>query len=409
MVLSEVMSSQGNPPSDTTNNSPPDAGAILSPSPPGSPVTPAQTPPLPAGQFTGWDGGPDPTTWLGEFDAAGIWHLPRNVRWFTLGGSRSGKAWPSEMERTPTMHISIPGRGLSATHLLLERRADKLRVYDQHSTNGTFMRGRRIDMADLNPGDTFSPNPITLIAMNDEMHQHRPTLYEIIGVGSQPSPDTVMIEAATGSGPILITGERGCGHDRLARAIHAMSVRRQQKPIELHKLPEGRAAQIALAKEASAARTTVVLSLASTAPPVDPLFSSELWSADLGVRVIVLARTDKIARSVLGEELVKQMRHVSLLRLAYRTVEIDQLLDGVLAEKQATFRTVDLTPENQAALRAHTWPKNLAELRQLADDLVAVATHGGLRGAGKDVGRSHSAVGRDLTRVGMSHPWFRQG
>ena len=118
---------------------------------------------------------------------------------------------------------------------------------------------------------------------------------------------------------------------------------------------------------------------------------------------------DKVARSVLGDELVKQMRHVSLLRLAYRTVEIDQLLDSVLAEKQATFRTADLTPENQAALRAHTWPKNLAELRQLADDLVAVATHGGLRGAGKDVGRSHSAIGRDLKRVGMEYPWFRLG
>jgi hypothetical protein len=307
------------------------------------------------------------------------------------------------------MHISIPGRGLSATHLLLERRADKLRVCDQHSTNGTFMRGHRIDMADLNPGDTFSPNPITLIAMNDEMHQHRPMLYEIIGAGSRPSPDTVMVEAATGSGPILITGERGCGHERLARAIHAMSVRRQQQIIELDKLPEDRAAQIALAKQASAARTTVVLSLGPKAPPVDPLFSSELWSADLGVRVIVLARTEKVARDALGEELVKGMRHVSLRQLAYRTVEIDQLLDSMLAEKQAPFRTADLTRENQAALRSHTWPMNLTELRQLADDLVAHATHGSLRTASKQAGRSHSALGRDFQRAGLSFPLFRHG
>ncbi|MGH9885555.1 MAG: FHA domain-containing protein, partial [bacterium] len=215
-------------------------------------MTPPRTPLLPADKFTGWDGGPDPTTWLGEFDAAGLWHLPRNVKLFSVGGSRKlDAARIPEAGGLPVEHICIPGRGLSATHLLLERRADKLRVYDLHSTNGTFMRGHRIDMADVNPGDAFSPNPMTLIAMNDEMHRHRPTLYEIIGSGFRPSPDMVMIEAATESGPILITGERGCGHERLARAVHAMSLRRQQAIIELEKLPDARAAQIALAKQAS--------------------------------------------------------------------------------------------------------------------------------------------------------------
>src|ERR1044071_1128679 len=416
MVLSRSVTARGKGPSAGTASSSlgsaqiPSAGhAPITPSPPeGSPVTPAQTPPLPDDHFTGWEGGADPTTWLGEFDAAGLWHLPRAVRWFTLGGSRDANPKMSDNGGTqPSAHISIPGRGLSATHCLLERRADRLRVYDQHSPNGTFIRGRRIEVADLNPGDTFPPNPVTLVAMNDEMYQNRSLLYEIIGSGFRPSPDTVMVEAATGSGPILITGERGCGHERLAQAIHNMSLRRGQKLVELD--TNDRGAQVAIAKQASQARTTVVLSLAPKAAPIDPLLSSMLWSTSFGVRVIVLARTEKIARDSLGEDLVGQMRHVHLRQLAYRTVEIDQLLDGMLAEKQAPFRTADLTRENQAALRTHSWPKNLAELRQLAGALVAHAASGNLRAAGEREGRSHSALGRDFQRVGLTFPLFRHG
>jgi len=134
-----------------------------------------------------------------------------------------------------------------------------------------------------------------------------------------------------------------------------------------------------------------------------------LWSTSFGVRVIVLARTEKIARDAVGEELVGQMRHVRLRQLAYRSSEIDQLLDGMLAAKQAPFRAADLTRENQAALHAHDWPMNLTELRQLADDLIAHSTHGNLRKAGKQAGRSHSSLGRDFQRAGLTFPLFRDG
>jgi DNA-binding NtrC family response regulator len=81
----------------------------------------------------------------------------------------------------------------------------------------------------------------------------------------------------------------------------------------------------------------------------------------------------------------------------------------VLAEKQAPFRTSDLTRENQAALRKHNWPKNLAELRQLAADLVAHAATGNLRDASKGAGRSHASLARDFRRAGLEFPLFRKG
>lgn len=380
------------PPASATDTSGGPTGSP--PEPPASPVTPVRTGPLADEQLTGWDGGPDPITALREYDGAGEWELPRDIKRFVLGGSRS-------------CDISIPGRGLSATHCLLERRANKIRLYDQDSTHGTFVRDRRIEgSADLNPGDTFAPRPITLIAMNDEMRQHRPTLVEIVGTGFPPSPDALMIEAATSSGPILITGEPGCEQEQLARAIHAMSLRRTQEIVEIARLPEDRSAQIALVKQASKAKTTVVLSLDPDGPPLDPVFSSMLWSTSYGVRVIALARTAEIARGALTEALVAQMRHVLLRPLAYRTVEIDQLLDRMLAERNATQRTADLSRTNRAALRGYDWPRNLAELRQIAEGLTAHAATGGLRPAAKLLGRPHQSLGNHFARVGLTFPLF---
>jgi len=303
--------------------------------------------------------------------------------------------------------VAIPGRGLSATHCLLERRTDRLRVYDQHSTHGTVFRDRKVDMVDLNPGDTFTPLPVTLVAMNDEMRQHRQTLVEILGSGFTPSVDRLMIEAATSSGHLLITGESGCDQDRLAGAIHAMSLRRTRPVVALAAVPEERAAQVAIVKQASKAKTTLVFTIAAGAAPLDPAFTSMLYSASYGVRAIVLAPTAEVARRALTEALVSQMLHVPLRPLAYRTVEIDQLVDRVFVERQAAhLRTADLTRANQAALRAYDWPGNLAELRQIADGIAAHTMLGGLRPAAKAVGRPWQTLQKHFARVGLEFPLF---
>ena len=198
------------------------ATAPAAPTPLSSPatlVTPVQTPPQPDDQFVGWDSGPDPITALCEYGVVGDWELRRDVAEFTLGGSSK-------------CAIPIPGRGLSARHCYLERRLQRLRLHDLNSTHGTFLRDRKLEgPADLSPGDTFTPRPMTLVCMNDEMRQHRPILFEILGAGATRSPDWVMVQAVTGSGPLLLTGEPGCGLGRLAHAIHAMSLRRNRPPI----------------------------------------------------------------------------------------------------------------------------------------------------------------------------------
>jgi FHA domain len=372
----------------------------------GSPTTPARTGPLSDDQLTGWDGGPNPTTALREYDAPEGWELPRGtknavVEWelprgtkqFTLGESRD-------------CDIAIRGRGLSATHCLLVRRADKIRLYDLHSTHGTYVRDYKITDADINPGDTFMPRPITLVAMDDAMRSHRPTLVEILGTGARPSPDWLMIQAARSQDHVLITGEPGCEHERLAREIHAISLRRTRSIIELATIPADRAEQIATLKQASKTKTTVVLTIAVGQAPLDPTFSSMLYSASYGLRVLVLAPDTEVARRALTEQLVSKMQHVPLRRLAQRTAEIGHLLDRMLMERQATQRTADLTRANQEALQTYDWSGNLAELRQIAEGMAAHAALGGLRPAGKALGRPYQTLQKHFARVGLMFPLF---
>jgi len=353
-------------------------------------VTPRRTPPLPDDQFVGWDAGPDPTTAICEYNVEGDWELRRDLVELSIGGSSQ-------------CAISIPGRALSARHCLLERRAHKLRLHDLDSSHGTFVRGRRLEgSADLSPGDMFVARPMTFVCLNDEMRQYRPTVWEILGSRAPRSPDWVMAEAATGSGPLLLTGEAGCDLDRLARAIHAMSARRLRKAVEIASVPQERAAQVALMQQAF--KTSLILPLGHEAAPLDPEFVWTLFDASFGARLIALASSPDIAQRALTDAKVGLMQHVPVRPLAYRDGEIHKLLDRQFAEHTFHLRTDDLTPANQDALKTYHWPGNFDELRGIADAIIAHATLGGLRPAAKSLGISHGTLARRFERVGLKLP-----
>jgi hypothetical protein len=310
--------------------------------------------------------------------------MPSELLTATLGGSRA-------------CNIVIRGRGLSKTHLLLERRATKLRIYDQHSTNGTYVRGSRVETADLDPGDLFSPRPITLVAMDDQMRRLRPLLVDIIGSGAVRSPDWVMVQAATGSGPLLITGEAGCDMLLLARSIHAMSTRRNAEAIETS--PPTRSAGIGLVKQAH--KSTLILLLGKGAD-LDARFAEELFSPTFCVRPIVIAASGRDADVALGPTLLAATQHIPLRPLAYRQGDIPELLDRMFRAKNADgLRVADMDPHNQAALRDYNWPENFDSLRKVVDAIVAYMTCGNLRAAAKHLGTTHSSLGRFFESIGL--------
>lgn len=356
-------------------------------------MTPPETPPLPEDGFVAWDAGPDPTIALCEYDVEGDWELRRDLAELSIGGSSQ-------------CTISIPGRGLSARHCLLEHRKHRLLLRDLDSSHGTFVGGRRLEgPTDLHPGDTFTARPMTFVCLNTEMRQHRPTLFEILGPRAPRSPDWVMVQAATDSGPLLLTGEAGCDLDRLARAVHAMSLRRSQLPVEVATVPPERAAQVALAQRAFG--TSLILPLGDDRAPLDPHFVSMLFDVRSGVRLIALASSPDLARRALTDAGVGRMLHVEVRPLAYRRGEISRLLDRRFRECAFPRRAAELTRANQDAVNRYDWPGNFDELREIADAIIAYATLGGLRPAAESLGlSSHTMLVRRFERVGLGTPLF---
>lgn len=321
------------------------------------PKTPALTAPLDETQRDAWFDGADVVTALRIYDGDVEYELPRKAT-VTLGASRR-------------CDVHVPDRGLSALHCLFERRGGRFRMHDQDSTNGLFFGGRRVETCDVYPGDTFTPAPVTFLAMNQEMRAQRPIIAEIVGTGFSPSPDRVLVDAVKYAHPLLLTAEPGCDTDRLARAIHAVSLRRTRPLIEISEVPEDRAQQREIIKRA--ARSSLVIDLYRVEAPLDPAFCSMVFSRDYHVRPIVLAPTRDAARRLLPIEAPEHMQHFWFRPLGMRPGDIPDLLDRMLAERASPRRITDLTPHNRDALCAWEWRDNLAGLRTAADRLAAIA------------------------------------
>jgi hypothetical protein len=333
----------------TSSDEPADAHA--------GPRTPARTAPLDETQRDAWFEGPDVVTALRIHDGDLEYELPRKAA-VTLGASRR-------------CDVHVPDRGLSALHCLFERKGGRFRVHDQHSTNGMFFGGRRVETCDVYPGDTFTPAPVTFLAMNEEMRAQRPIIAEIVGTGFSLSPDQVLVEAVKYAHPLLLTAEPGCDTDRLARAIHAVSLRRTRPLVEIFEVPADRSQQREILKRA--ARSSLVIDLYRIEAPLDPAFCSMVFSRDHHVRVIALAPSTETARRLLGIQHPERMQHIWVRPLGLRPGDIPDLLDRMLAERASPRRITDLTPRNRDALCAWEWRDNLAGLRVAADRLAAIA------------------------------------
>jgi hypothetical protein len=155
-------------------------------------------------------------------------------------------------------------------------------------------------------------------------------------------------------------------------------------------------------KDVARGGATVLLRLAPNAPRLDETFVSMLFAPTYGIRVIVLAPTDDDADRALGHAIASLCQHVVLRPLEYRKDEIHQLLERRFAVRRASeLLAADLLDENQAALQRYSWPENLAELRLIADILVAHETQGGWRGAERVIGKPKTTMQDHIDRIGM--------
>ncbi len=321
-----------------------------------APRTPVKTRPLDETQRDAWFEGPDVVTALRVYDGDAEYALPLATT-FTLGASRS-------------CEVPVRGKDLSALHCAFVRTGTRLRAYDHHSTNGMFHGGRRVDAIDLYPGDTFTAAPLTFIAMNDEMRAQRPIIADIVGTGAAPTPDRVLVDAVKHPGHLLLTGETGCDLDRLARAIHAVSLRRSRALVALAELPADRGAEREILRRAR--RSSLLVRLDAIKAPLDPAFCAMAFSPAYHIRVIAVAPLATAARRLLPVEDARHLQHVGIRPLRMRPADLPGLLDRLLAERRAAFRLADLAPRNRDALCNHDWRDNFIGLRLAADRLAGI-------------------------------------
>lgn len=350
-----------------------------------APKTPIETPPPDKSQLDAWYDGEDAIIMLREYEADPEFELSLDTKSWRLGGSRE-------------CEICLPERGLSAVHCLLERHGLHFLVHDLDSSYGTIHEGRRIYGATyITPGDRFTAVPVRFIALNQEMREQRPLLVDLLGSDRRPwSADRLMVEATKGLGHLLLTGEPGCEHHRLACAIHAMSLVRKRKPVDCTTIPPDRADQVALIQRAR--QSTMVLKVTEQTQRLDPTFCSMLFSSDSHVRVIVIAPTPSGARRVLPSDHLDQMQHVWIRPIGVRVGELPVIFDRLLSERDPSLRFANLTESNRARLLAREWRRNWEELRITWDRLVGIA-----RMAESDWRGRAAALGMKKTTL---HEWY---
>jgi FHA domain len=343
--------------------------------------------------------GPDPVTWIRIFGTAHEFELPRNAKTITIGSAAE-------------CDVVINSPYISRVHCTLERGYDAIRVEDR-SKNGTWVAERLVkEPKDVRPGETFAvAGGVTFLALNDEMHAAYPVFSDILDWeelepaspmdAGWPTPSKVIVWAA-GNDHLLITGERGCDHARLARAIHSVSAMRARDVVWADAVPPDRAQQKELLTRAS--RSTLVLTIDDGMPVMDDAFRTALFSPSYRVRVLVLAPSLTRVLQVLGPD-HSFMRRIDLRPLAFRTEQLLRLLDRQLEERGANLRATHMTESNRAALRACEWRGNFDDLRLVADRLVVLAGAGSLRAAAAQLGMNYSTLQKWFTSaMGLSLP-----
>ena len=345
---------------------------------------PPRTPIVPPERRAGIYERDEDVTGLLRYGTDRILDVPKDRRRTTAGTARD-------------RDLVLEGEGISAHHFVIERRARSLVVTDDASTNGMAYESKRDRWLGLKPlfddmrdhGDGFEvkagmsflvgTEPNRFIALDDAMREHYPALVEILGREDEPHIATEghetpapsdLILAADGPGHLLITGAAGRDQEELARIIHKISKRRGQPLVEIDDVPDDRRGQNVILKQVT--RGTLVLHLGVSRKRLDPAFVSAMFSPDLRLRVIAIARTPLQARRVLGHQYWRPLMHIELRPLSRRRGAILRLLDQYLVARGSVLRVSDLTPPNQRALLHNPWRKNLHALREAAVRLDAI-------------------------------------
>lgn len=265
-------------------------------------------------------------------------------------------------------------RYLALAHARIERIAHcNLRVTNISSGKNDIVRLGEVAEPEftMSAGDWFEIGESRYVASSEEMQLGRTVAMEVLGFRRYAAIDDLIISSIRDSTRhILLEGESGCDQERLGRAIHRMSRRREQRFIVLPAKPRLNAELYQTIRDAY--NGTVLVPLHAKGA-LNPRVVAALVQPAAKLRLIICARSADKAQGSFPAELVHDAKKIKLPPLRERMGELPELLDRWLIARRSELRTLALPADLRESLQAHTWPGNLAELRETAEHLASLA------------------------------------
>ena len=331
----------------------------------------------------------------------------------------------------PASDLVLTDPTVSRRHLEVERTARGLLLRDLGSRNGSWVDGRQVGAAYVEPGDKIALGKTKL----QVKQQSRGTEIELMGgesfgdlVGASDAMRVVFTElrrSAKDEQNLLIEGETGTGKELAARALHAHSMRRHGT---------FRVVDCALVSEANAAAELFGADGAFAGAQNGTLFFDEITELPASVQPKLLraletrelpalpggkprpfnARIICATHQNLGEEVQQgRFRKDLYFRIAVARVRMPPLrtrkADLALLSThllKTLGAQIELSAQTLSMLEGYDWPGNVRELRNVLERGALMQHSGG--GSWLDLLIEPSAKkpeGRSLTQLVASLPY----
>jgi transcriptional regulator with PAS, ATPase and Fis domain len=334
---------------------------------------------------------------------------------------------PLVVGRAPECDVQIDTQLLSRAHFSVTA-GSPVFVEDLRSSNGTKVNGRALPPGKPMPVDVGSlieaggiffvlkdyvpdeavPDSAAAARLADPGADHAPLAEVVVADDSMRRLHQLVELVARSNISVLVTGETGAGKEVISEAVHTRSARADKPFVSLNcaALPETLleselfgfergaftgATQSKLGLIESAHEGTLLLDeigempLATQAKLLRVLENGELTRIGavkprvVDVRFIAATNRDLpalVARGEFRRDLYYRLNGITIPvpALRERAQEIAPLAQHFLelAARRAGRRTPRLAPEVVPALRAHTWPGNIRELRNVMDRAMAL-------------------------------------
>jgi DNA-binding NtrC family response regulator len=312
---------------------------------------------------------------------------------------------------SPDAQLRLSDPTVSRRHAAVELLPGALRVKDLGSRNGTFYLGARISEALVPLGGSVRVGKTTVRFMPVETVPAVSDKEVLCGLVGRSQPMRRLFAAIEKLGPkdigVLVTGETGTGKEGVARALHALSARRQQ-PLTVF---DCAAVSVSLAESelfgyvkgaftgADRARAGVLERAGE-----GTLFLDEIGDLPLELQPKLLRALDSRRFQRVGDSQVREFR-ARVVAATHRDLEAEvrdgrfrkdlffriapaslhvpplrerpedvPLLAAQLALECAGFE-VPLAPATLAALMCDPWPGNVRELKNAVERMIALGYH----------------------------------